>query len=996
MSGAFVPSRTIRCAWRMIAMCMLILAYSTLSSTYAAAQVVATYDFEDGTAQGWGPFFNGTAANSTAKAFAGTHSLLVNTSSIGTGGADITETSLLLPGATYTITGWVQLASKASSNANFQMIRNDPTCSGGTCFDLVGPFMVAVTDTGWAQIGGTYIVPQTATGLTLFTQLLNETTPQSFYLDDVVITETAPPPTGNPIATYTFADGGLDGWAPFGPVSLSNSTSAPPDPKGNTHSLLTSNRTATFMGPSLDLLGVNGVVAGATYHVSAYVLLAAPDSSNPTVTMSTKRTDCSTSSGVFANLGTSAALSSTTWTQVQGTLSFSDLPGPPSSLTLYFQSSSATDSFYISDVFIGETLPPPLPVSQQDNTGISTNFEDAGVDGWASHFGATVANTAEAHTGTHSLLVNGRTGNFQGAQISISNKMYVGSQYSISIWVLIANNDGTALTDGSMHTINMSLETTFQGNQSFPGVNGFPGTTIPADGNWHQILVPNYTMASPYDPGAAFLFLQTFPASGNDLASFDIDDFQLTFLPPPTIQADIPSIFTRLEDFFPVGAEIDTSDLSGPHADLLTKHFNSIVSGNDMKWSSVENTKGSFNFGNADREVGLAVCHDMKVRGHNLVWANGSQTPAYAFGDGTNSPANQATVTANIQEHIQNEVTHFGDKVYIWDVVNEPIDANQPDCLVHGPFYNVLGKSYIDIALEAARQYTPSGTKLFINDFSTADPARLACLVKIVQDLQSRGIPLDGVGHEMHNNINYPPVPAMETAIKTLAKLDIDQQVTELDLSVYNAGDNTSNYGAGGGTVPASIIAQQGYLYWHYFQMFRRMHRHLSGVTFWGLADDNTWLSSFPINRLNLPLPFDTGLQAKPAYFGVINDPDQLPGFGLNFHITSKTGPKKARVWTITAANPGPGTAYTVQINGFTLQQVRGGNHKNAPCSPVIKSPAAFPVALGDIAQGASASTTVTLDFSACHGDDTFSLQMPWSQANGADTGELDRDSIDE
>ena len=40
----------------------------------------------------------------------------------------------------------------------------------------------------------------------------------------------------------------------------------------------------------------------------------------------------------------------TAWTKVQGTFSFSNLPGPPTSLMLYFQSSSATDSFYISDV----------------------------------------------------------------------------------------------------------------------------------------------------------------------------------------------------------------------------------------------------------------------------------------------------------------------------------------------------------------------------------------------------------------------------------------------------------------------------------------------------------------------------------------------------------------------------------------------------------------------------------------------------------------------
>ena len=146
---------------------------------------------------------------------------------------------------------------------------------------------------------------------------------------------------------------------------------------------------------------------------------------------------------------------------------------------------------------------------------------------------------------------------------------------------------------------------------------------------------------------------------------------------------------------------MDTTDLSGPHAQLLTKHFNSMTPGNDLKWSSVEPTLGTYDYTNGDALVGEAVCAKMKVRGQNLVWSTGEQTPAYATGDGTNSAANQALVTSNIQEHIQNEVQHFGTKVYAWDVVNEPIDPTQPDCLVHGPFYNVLGASYLDIAFKA-------------------------------------------------------------------------------------------------------------------------------------------------------------------------------------------------------------------------------------------------------------------------------------------------------
>ena len=948
--------------------------FALLCAGRLGAQVVATYDFEDGTTQGWSSF-NGasTTVNTTAAAFTGTHSLLTTTASGGAGGPSILLSGVLLPGAQYTITGHLMLTSgENATNANFTIKRSDPSCSGGTCFDTIGTYQVPVTDSGWAQIGGTYTVSIAETGLQLYAQLVGPTTAQSFYLDDVVITETAPPPSGTPIATYTFADGGLDGWAPFGSVTLTNTAPPVVDPHGDTRALLVTNRTAGFMGPSLNLLNVSGVVAGATYQITAYVLLSNADSTNPTATLSTKLTNCANSGGAFTNLATSAALSNTAWTKVQGTLTFSNVPGPPSSLTFYIQSSSATDSFYIDDVTIAETAPPPPNPSQQDNTGITTTFEDGGVDGWSGRAGSTVANsTVAAHSGTHSLLTTGRTANYDGPQISVADKMYNGSQYAISVWVMLLP------TDGSTHVINMSLQLTLAGTTTFLSVSGYPGVTVPADGNWHQITVPAYNMASSYDTGAAYLYLQTVPASGSDLVSFYIDDFQLSYVAPPTIQSNIPSIFQSLSHYFPIGAEVDTTDLSGPHAQLLAKHFNSLVSGNDMKWSSVEATKGTYTYGNADSEIGLAKCNDMQVRGHNLVWASGQQTPGYATGDGTNSTANQMTVTANIQEHIQSEVQHFGTNVYVWDVVNEPLDPNQPDCLNHGPFYNVLGKSYIDIALEAARQYAPAGTKLFINDYSTTDPNRLACLVSVVHDLKSRGIPLDGVGHEMHNAINYPSTAAMVNAINTIASTfpGLDQQITEMDLSVYNAGDNTSNYGPNGGTVPASVLAEQGWLYAQYFTALRQLTGKLSAVTFWGMADDDTWLDSFPINRLDMPLPFDTGLQAKPAYWGIV-DPTQLPGFGLTFSLTSKSGGQNARVWTLTATNGNVGTAYATQIKGFTLTQTAG-----AACTPIVTPTGSYPVALGDIAAGGSASASFEIDFTGCATLARFTMSVPWSSA---------------
>jgi endo-1,4-beta-xylanase len=953
-----------------------VIAILLLGALPAEAQVVATYSFEDGTTQGWTSFNGATNLAATNVAgYASSYSLQTTTGSNGQGGPSIDVSGLLQAGAKYTITGYVRLASgETATNANFTIRRSDPSCNGGTCYDTIGTYQVPVSDSGWAAIGGSYTVSTTETGMTLYAQLVGPTTAQTFYLDDVVITETAPPPTGNTVAQYTWSDGGLDGWGPFGQVSLQSAVPPLQDPAGDANALLTTGRSAGYMGPSLDLLSLK-LAAGATYQVTAYVLLAQGTADTPTVTFSTKTADCATS-GSYANVATSAALSTAAWTKVQGTFSFSDLPGPPTSLVLYAQSSSATDSFYISDVTISEVAPPPPNPSQQDNTGITTTFEDGGVDGWSSRSGSSSVTNASGvgHSSNNSLLTTGRIANWDGPQISVSDKMYPGSVYNISGWVMLTP------TDGSSHTINVSLQTTLDGNTTYPGVSSYPGITVPADGAWHQISVNGYNMSSAYDPGKASLYFQTVPSSGNDLVSFYLDDFQLTYVSPPQIQTDIPSIYKTLSQYFPVGAAVDMTDVSGPHAQLLTMHFNSIVSGNDMKWSSVESTKGSYNYSNADAEVGEAVCSGTRIRGHNLVWASGAQTPAYATGDGTNSTANQALVTANIQEHIQNEVQHFGNKVYAWDVVNEPLDPNQPDCLLHGPFYKVLGPSYLDVALQAARQYAPPGTKLFINDYSTTDPNRLACLVKVIGDLKARGVPIDAVGHEMHNAINYPSVPAMVNAINTVANAfpDIEQQVTELDMSVYNAGDTKSNYG---NNVPPAVLAEQGWLYKAYFDAFRDLAGKLSSVTLWGMADDDTWLDGFPVARTDYPLPFDHGLQAKPAYWGIV-DPSKLPGYGLTFKSTITAGTRDTRTVTLTATNGSAGPAYATQINAFTLTQVSG------PACPVkVTAPGAFPIALGDIPANGTASAKFTLSLTAnCNPNAQWTITAPWS-ANTYETG---------
>src|SRR3569833_1826136 len=80
-----------------------VLGLAFFAAMTAGAQDVQTYDFEDGTAQGWTSFNGATAPTSTtAAAYSGSHSLMTTTGSGGLGGPSINVGSVLQAGAKYT------------------------------------------------------------------------------------------------------------------------------------------------------------------------------------------------------------------------------------------------------------------------------------------------------------------------------------------------------------------------------------------------------------------------------------------------------------------------------------------------------------------------------------------------------------------------------------------------------------------------------------------------------------------------------------------------------------------------------------------------------------------------------------------------------------------------------------------------------------------------------------------------------------------------------
>lgn len=344
-------------------------------------------------------------------------------------------------------------------------------------------------------------------------------------------------------------------------------------------------------------------------------------------------------------------------------------------------------------------------------------------------------------------------------------------------------------------------------------------------------------------------------------------------LPDP---ATAPALKTHFAGKFKVGMAVDPGLTSQAltHA-ILVKHANSITAESVMKANPIGVSAGVYNYTLADALITYAQANGIDVRGHALVWHQTS--PSWFFdGDQSDMTAYRALVRARLETYITDVVTHFKGKVYCWDVVNEVTSDDGGSTYRNSPWYQLFGPDYIEYAFRAARA-ADATVKLFINDYGTEDPGKRSRLMTIVQDLITKGVPIDGVGHQMHINTGYPSVAAVEATLSDVEAKGLINHITEMDVSLY------SDPGSCFGTPPTGCVAEatgaalttalrnQALQYRALFTVFAA-HASVQSVTMWGVADNHTWLDSFPVARKNYPLLFDTSGNPKSAFWAV-SDP---------------------------------------------------------------------------------------------------------------------------
>lgn len=325
----------------------------------------------------------------------------------------------------------------------------------------------------------------------------------------------------------------------------------------------------------------------------------------------------------------------------------------------------------------------------------------------------------------------------------------------------------------------------------------------------------------------------------------------------------IPSLSEAFGEYFDIGAAVNTRTIVDAEQ-LIATHYNSITAENDMKFESVHPAEDLYTFENADLIAAFARKHGKKLRGHTLVWHN--QTPNWLFEDGKGGAVGKEVLFARMKSHIDTVVSRYKGVIYGWDVVNEVIADEEDTFYRRTKWLDIAGESFVDQAFEYAHAADPNAI-LFYNDYNESHPVKREKIYKLVKSMLDRNVPIHGVGLQAHWNVLDPHLDDIRRAIERYAELGLTLQFTEMDVSMFDFNDRRTDL-----TAPTQqMVALQQERYEQFFQVFKAYKDVISAVTFWGAADDYTWLDYFPVrNRKNWPLLFDIHQKPKDVFWKVI------------------------------------------------------------------------------------------------------------------------------
>lgn len=297
------------------------------------------------------------------------------------------------------------------------------------------------------------------------------------------------------------------------------------------------------------------------------------------------------------------------------------------------------------------------------------------------------------------------------------------------------------------------------------------------------------------------------------------------------------------------------------YTQTLAREFNMVEPENAMKWWAVRRTAGAFDFREGDAVVEFARVHGMKVRGHCLVWDH--DNPEW-FVQGHFTPPELSRL---LHEHITTVMQHYAGKVFAWDVVNEALDEkgeakaspwyNQPGIGLAGK-----GTAYVEQAFRWAHEADPQALLFYNENGGEGMNRKSDAIYSMLKDFKSRGVPIHGIGLQMHVSQPEVDVAPIAANLARLTALGLQVHITELDVSLPV--DST-------GIAKTDDVQRQAEVY----RNIARVCLQTPGCTAiqtWGFTDKYSWIGSYSHGTRGAALLFDRAYKPKPAYEAVLQE----------------------------------------------------------------------------------------------------------------------------
>lgn len=281
----------------------------------------------------------------------------------------------------------------------------------------------------------------------------------------------------------------------------------------------------------------------------------------------------------------------------------------------------------------------------------------------------------------------------------------------------------------------------------------------------------------------------------------------------------------------------------------------------EMKWGTIEATRGTRSYGAADRVVSFGASHGLACRGHAAIWHR--NLPKWV-----DSALRNEGISV-LATHIQDLMTHYKGKIKSWDIVNEAIEPKdgQPNSLRNSPFLQRLGPDYIGRAFTLAAEADPS-IQGFYNEYGlyhndSTDQARRTAVLALLEKLKRDGVPIYGLGIQGHLAMGRPfSASVFSTFLRQVANLDLKILITELDIDDRSLTQTISERDRLVGDRATQFLTAA------------LSERAVEGVVTWGLSDKYSWLNSSVYQKrsdgtMNRCLPYDDNFQTKPFWYSL-------------------------------------------------------------------------------------------------------------------------------